>query len=66
MTLISHINDKWLDYSVFSKYCRGFKLWENRKNEPGYNDWLLNHVCQSNHNQSSGAMEPAGVLEMFK
>ena len=36
-----------------------------KKNYPGYNDWLLNHVCSTNHEGSSGAMEAAGAKVIF-
>ena len=34
-------------------------------NHPMYNCWKANHKCHLNHSKSSGAMEGAGVVEIF-
>ena len=51
--------------TVISKTCFGCKMWEGKKYYSGYNDWLLNHVCSTNHEGSSGAMEAAGAKVIF-
>ena len=39
-------------------------MWANKKNSPGYQEWLANHVCQANHSGSSGSMKPTGICNM--
>ena len=63
---VSKENGKVVDTAVMSKQCKGCQLWSKMKNDERYNDWKLNHDCQANHNKSSGAMEGAGAVEIFK
>jgi hypothetical protein len=65
VTLISRENGKCLDTAVLSKYCKGCAMWNGNKNKPGYLNWKTNHICQANHNTSSGSMEAAGAILMF-
>ena len=41
-------------------------MWANNKNSPGYQEWLVYHVCQANHSGYSGSVEPTGIANMFK
>ena len=66
VTVMSKENAKCLDTHVMSKKCKGCDHWEKRKAQTGYDDWKMNHVCQTNHTKSSGAMEAAGAVTMFK
>ena len=45
VTLISKENGKCTDSHVVSKKCKGCSIWANKKNSPGYQEWLANHVC---------------------
>ena len=65
VTVIADNNGNCLDTHVLSKTCFGCKMWEGKKNYPRYNDWLLNHVCSTNHEGSSGSMEAAGAKVIF-
>ena len=49
-----------------SKKCKGCSFWANKKNSPGYQEWLTNHVCQVNLSRSSASMERTGIANMFK
>ena len=66
VTVISKENGKVLDTAVLSKSCKGCQIWSHKKDEPGYQDWLANHQCQANHAKSSGSMEGAGAVQIFK
>ena len=59
---ISTENGKVLDTSVLSKQCKGCQAWSKCKNSPKYDNWKANHVCQMNHEKSSGSMEGAGAV----
>ena len=64
---VAKTNRKVVDYQVLSKFCRACALWQHRKdkNKIGYEKFLVKHVCDINHFQSSGAMESAGALSFF-
>jgi len=49
-----------------SKKCKSCQCWERKTNEPGYAAWFANHECESNHDRSSGAMDSAGAVILFK
>ena len=66
VTAISASTGKCLDYHVMSKSCKGCQTWSKQQNDPNYNEWKNNHNCHINHAKSSGAMETAGVVTIFK
>ena len=66
VTAISASTGKCLDYHVMSKSCKGCQTWSKRQDDPNYNEWKNNHNCHINHAKSSGAMETAGVVTIFK
>ena len=61
---------KVLDYKVFSKHCSECNAWDKiDKNTEKYKSWKLqhrNHTRDINFEGSAGAMEPAGILELFQ
>ena len=59
-------NGKVVDYDVLCKVCPQCRYWNNKKNTPEYENWKLYHDCAINHTGSSGSMEVAGVVNMFK
>lgn len=65
VTLMSKENGKCIDTYTLSKKCQACHYWEGKTNKPGYFDWKNNHVCNANHDKSSGAMEGAGAVKMF-
>jgi len=65
VTIISKENGKCLDTIVLSKKCRGCSYWKTKTLKPGYFHWKLNHVCDANHEKSSGAMESCGAVILF-
>ena len=60
------VDDKCVNVEVFSKFCRGCKMWERCKGSQQYELWKATHICSVNHVKSSGAMESAGAVNMFK
>ena len=60
------IGDKCIDIQALSKYCKGCQMWEMQKGSANYERWKSEHVCHINHEKSSGAMEGAGAVEIFK
>ena len=58
---------KCVDTQVLTKYCRMCRIWEPKKGTPKYDEWYDTHKqkCQLNHEQSSGAMESAGAVDIF-
>ena len=60
---------KVLDYKVFSKFCNECNIWNKHdKDTEAYKSWKLGHQnhCNINFEGSTGAMEPAGIFELFK
>ena len=57
--------DKCVDVEVLSKYCMGCKMWEKKKGTPEYQCWKVDHLCEINHERSSGSMESAGTVAIF-
>ena len=64
--LISKENGKCIESYIMSKKCKGCSMWAKKKNFPGYQEWLGNHVCQTNHSGSSGSMEPTGIANTIQ
>lgn len=68
-TVISMDIGKCIDYAVLSKKCSICTYWESRKDTEGYekfmNDIQNSHECSKNHEGSAGAMEVAGILQVF-
>lgn len=60
------IGNKCIDVYALSKYCKGCQMWEKYKGTAEYQQWILEHQCHINHEGSSGAMEGAGAVEIFK
>ena len=58
---------KCIDKQTLTKYCRQCRIWENKQNTSEYIDWKAPHDprCKLKHNNSSGAMESAGAVDMF-
>lgn len=66
VTLFSKDTGKCLDTQVMSKICKGCQHWEKKKGTQEYEQWKNEHNCSINHTQSSGNMEAAGAIEIFK
>ena len=64
VTVIS--NGKCIDTETLSKKCSSCSFWEKKKDSPEYDEWIATHNCSINHRGSSGAMESAGALAIFK
>ena len=66
--VIEYNTGKVLDYKVFSKFCKVCSAWEKRKKDDEFEQWKHHHQanCDINFDGSAGAMEPAGILELFK
>ena len=58
-------NSKVIDKHVMSKYCKKCQIWEPKKDTDEYENWKSTHICSINH-QSSGVMESAGTIELFR
>ena len=67
-TVIAKTNEKCIDKHVMSKFCPSCSHWENKKDDPEYNEWHVKHEsqCKINHKKSSGAMEGASAVILFK
>ena len=59
------IDDKCVDIEAFSKFCSGCKMWDSKKETPGYELWKATYNCSINHIKSSGFMESAGAINIF-
>ena len=59
---------KCLDYHFMSNKImyKGCQTCSKRQDDPNYNEWKNNHNCHINHTKSSGAMEAAGAVTIFK
>ena len=66
VTFMSKENVKCLDTHLMTKTCKGCQHWETRKGTDQYDKWKVEHKCLINHRESSGAMEVAGAINMFK
>ena len=60
------VSNKCVDTHVLSKHCKQCQIWEIRQGTPEYSNWKDSHVYSINHAPSSGAMEAAGAIEMFR
>ena len=49
-----------------SKSCKGCQTWSKQQDDPNYSEWKNNHNCHINHTKSSGAMEAAAAVTIFK
>ena len=58
---------KYVDAQVLTKYCRMCRIWEPKKGTPNYDEWYDTHKqnCKHNNEQSSGAMESVGAVDIF-
>ena len=59
---ISKDNGKVLDFTVLKKNCKACKYWEKKKETPEYEQFLLEHDCPINQEQSLSSMESAGAV----
>ena len=57
--------DKWVEYQVSTKHSSGWRMWEAKENQPGYDLWKAKHICYINHTKSSWAIEAAGAIDIF-
>ena len=60
------IGKSLVDYKVLSKFCTGCFSWEEKAGTPEYDEWKAKHICDINHEGSSGSMESEGAVEIFK
>lgn len=63
---MSNKSKKCLDFEVLTKTCKACETWKQRKGRKEYEVWKLHHKCTINHFGSSGAMESAGAITIFK
>ena len=66
VSAIEMVTDKVVDVDVITKYCHSCIYWSSRGDDPGYEDWAMNHNCPINHEGSSGSMETEGAVRIFK
>ena len=66
VTAISSDSKKCLDYEVMSKICKACEKWRSLRGTDKYENWKATHKCPVNHHGSSGAMEAAGAVRIFK
>ena len=59
-------NGKVTDNPVMSKYCKQCQIWKHKKDTDEYKNWKSTHICSINHQKSSGAMQSAGAIELFR
>ena len=52
--------------NINDKHCKGCQIWERKEGSTEYNNWKLTHIYSINHNDSSGSMEAAGAIEIFR
>ena len=65
--VVTAISDgKCLDRHVLSKHCKQCRIWDRKKDSKDYPKWKAVHVCNTNHEKSSGAMEGVGAVEIFR
>ncbi|XP_065645296.1 uncharacterized protein LOC136075787 [Hydra vulgaris] len=60
------IGDKCVDVQTFSKHCKSCQVWEKRKGTSANETWFGNHQCHISHRNSSGSIESAGAVEIFR
>ena len=60
------VGNKCVDTHILCKHCIGCQIWERREGSTEYNNWKLTHICSINHIGSSGSMEAAGAIEIFR
>ena len=65
VSAIERCSDKVVDVEVMTKDCRSCKMWNDKKDDPGYTNWKLTHECQINHEGSSTSMESKGAVQIF-
>ena len=69
-TVLGQVTGKVLDTQVKSKVCKSCDYWAKHKDKrpEAYRSWLQTHPsnCDANHAGSSGSMEAASGIEMFK
>jgi hypothetical protein len=53
----------FIDFSAFSKHCKGCQRCEGNKGTAEFEEWKSKHNCQINHRESSGA---SGAVEIFR
>lgn len=66
VTVISKDTGKCLDSHIMSKSCKGCQHWRGKEGTVEHQQWSIEHNCQINHKSSSGSMETAGAIEIFK
>lgn len=65
--VIAHETSKVVDNAVMSKHCVGCHRWEKwDKTSSEYLEWKASHVCGANYEDSSGGMEPHGMVKLFQ
>ena len=53
---VERVSDKVVDVEIMTKDCRACKFWNNKQNDPGYNNWKLKHEGSSSSMESEGAV----------
>lgn len=66
VTAIAKESGKCVDFQVKSKLCKACEKWNQLKGTEKYDAWKACHKCPINHKGSSGAMESAGAVEIFR
>ena len=68
LTVISLLSGKILDTEIMSKECRTCLINTRKEGTQEYDEWWESHKseCQKNFQGSSGAMDPAGCVSIFK
>ena len=68
VTVMSLLSGKILDSEIMSKECRTCLINTRKAGTVEYDIWWQGHraQCQSNFQGSSGAMDPAGCVTIFK
>ena len=57
---------KCLDVEVLTKDCKACQTWKGNEGSYAYKHWKNEHICPINHEGSASAMEPVGVIAVYK
>ena len=66
VTSINIDSGKCLSYQCLIKTCNAYELWSQRKGTIEYVNFIKEHDCPINHEDSAGSMEAVGVVKFFQ
>jgi len=59
-------SSKVIDVEVLSSFCSQCAVMHSKLTTEEFDKWFPTHQCAKNHHGSSGAMEPEGMLKIFR